>query len=90
MASLHAARKVVAIVATHGEDRLGLLTVRALPSIAKQTKKADLVIVVSDNDPLQEFLNERVIKECFKPNYRKNVRLIDNNRTRGNSGTGTS
>lgn len=90
MASLPAARKVVAVVATHGKDRLGLLITRALPSIAKQTKKADLVIVVSDNDPLQEFLDERDIKECFDSNYQKNVRLINNNRTRGNSGTGTS
>ena len=90
MAFLPAARKVVAIVATHGEDRLGLLITRALPSIAKQTKKADLVIVVSDNDPLQEFLDERDIKECFDPNYQEHVRLINNNRTRGNSGTGTS
>ena len=79
---------VVAVVATHGEDRLGLLTGRALPSIAKQTTKADLVIVVSDNDPLNEFLDESDIKSCFEPGYQDNVRLINNNRTRGNSGTG--
>ena len=79
---------VVAVVATHGEDWLGLLTDRALASIAKQTKQADRVVVVSDNDPLADFLNEEDIKSCFPASYRNNVRLIPNNRTRGNSGTG--
>ncbi|KAL7554231.1 hypothetical protein ACHAWF_017646 [Thalassiosira exigua] len=83
---------VVAVVATHGEDRVGLLTVRALPSIAKQTTRPDLVVVVSDNGPTVPW-NEPLIKEndvtdCFEADYRENVRLIPNNRTHGNSGTG--
>lgn len=47
---------MVVVVATHDAERLGFLTGRCLPSIAKQTSKADLVIVVSDNDPSTDFL----------------------------------
>ncbi|KAL7543213.1 hypothetical protein ACHAXR_012512 [Thalassiosira sp. AJA248-18] len=79
---------VVVVVATHGEDRLHLLTGRALPSIANQTLKADLVVIVSDNEPLGNLLEEEEASSCFDIDYRKNVRLIDNKRTRGNSGTG--
>lgn len=79
---------VVVVVATAGEERLCLLTERALPSIAKQTTKVDLVVVVSDNDPLSDFLSEGDIKSCFENGYQNNVCLIPNRRTRGNSGTG--
>ena len=79
---------VVVVVATHGEDRLHLLTGRALPSIAKQASKANLVLVVSDNDPLSDFLEKEHIQSCFGVGDRNNVRLIHNTRTRGNSGTG--
>ena len=80
---------VVVVVATHDAERLGFLTGRCLPSIAKQTSKADLVIVVSDNDPSTDFLNDDHIRSCFDADDRKKVRLIPNNRTRGNSGTGS-
>lgn len=77
---------VVAVVATAGEDRLVLLTERALPSIARQTSQVDLVVVVSDNDPLSDHLEEDDVTRCF--GVGSNVRLILNSRTRGNSGTG--
>ena len=80
---------VVVVVATHDAERLGFLTGRCLPSIAKQTSKADLVIVVSDNDPSTDFLNDDHIRSCFDADDQKKVRLIPNNRTRGNSGTGS-
>ncbi|KAL9184057.1 hypothetical protein ACHAXT_002143 [Thalassiosira profunda] len=79
---------VVAVVATHGEDRLHLLTERALPSIAKQTVKADLVVVVSDNDPLRDPLEEVDIPGCFDAEDRSHVRVVPNSRTSGRSGTG--
>lgn len=79
---------VVAVVATHGEDRVGLLMERALASIARQTRAVDLVVVVSDNDPLSEFLDESDVKRCFDANLQQSVRLIPNWRTRGNSGCG--
>ena len=80
---------MVVVVATHNVERLGFLTGRCLPSIAKQTFKADLVIVVSDNDPSADFLNDDHIRSCFDADDRKKVCLIPNNRTRGNSGTGS-
>lgn len=75
-------------MATHGEDRLHLLTGRALRSIAQQSTKPALVVVVSDNDPLSNFLDEDDIKNCFNDTYKHRVHLISNTRTRGNSGTG--
>lgn len=79
---------MVVVVATHGEERLHLLTGRALRSIAEQSSKPAAVIVVSDNDPLSNFLDEDEIKRCFDDDYKDNVHLICNTRTRGNSGTG--
>ena len=91
------ASPVVVVVATYG-DRLSLLTERALPSIAEQTSKADLVIVVDDSKPLGHLveegdtsrclIEEEDIKRCFDNDYQNNVRLITNSRTQGNSGTG--
>lgn len=79
---------VVVVVATCGKDRIELLLNRALSSIKKQTRKANLVVVVSDNDPLDDFLDEDEIKGRFDANFRDNVLVIPNSRTRKNSGTG--
>lgn len=77
---------VVAIVATHGEERIPLLLDRALPSILRQTRAVDLVLVVSDDDVL---LNEHsVVEEHFAPDSYNRVQLLSNRRTRGVSGTG--
>lgn len=78
---------VVAVVATHGFDRIALLLDRALPSISRQTHPVDLVVVVSDDEILMK--DDSVdIREKFKPELRGRVRLLSNERTRQTSGTG--
>ena len=80
---------VVAVIATHGEERLGLLLNRSLPSVSRQTRSVDLVCIVSDNDPLCEFLELEDVEKSFAVSYKNKVRLLQNERTRGNSGTGS-
>lgn len=78
---------VVAVVATHGMDRIPLLLDRALPSISRQTHPVDLVVVVSDDGILMK--DDAVdIKDCFKAELRDRVHLMSNTRTRKTSGTG--
>ena len=78
---------VVAVIATHGVERVSLLLDRALPSISRQSRPVDLVLVVSDDDLLMQ--NDAVnIKESFRPASRERVRLLSNARTRQQSGTG--
>lgn len=78
---------VVAVVATHGVERISLLLGRALPSISRQTHPVDLVFVVSDDEILMK--EDSVdIKESFDPNLRERVQLLPNARTRSTSGTG--
>ncbi|EJK62714.1 hypothetical protein THAOC_16663, partial [Thalassiosira oceanica] len=83
--------KVAVVVATNGEDRLCLLLDRCLKSVANQTRLADLVVVVSDNEPSvsgdDDFLHAAV-KNCFARDEQSKVRLIHNTRTRHMSGTG--
>ena len=78
---------VVAVIATHGVERVSLLLERALPSISRQTRPVDLVLVVSDDDLLiqSDYVN---VKDSFSPALRNRVRLMSNARTRQNSGTG--
>lgn len=79
---------VVAIVATHGEERIPLLLDRALPSILRQTRAVDLILVVSDDDVLMD--DDSVVKEILTPDLcnRLPLKLLSNRRTRGASGTG--
>mmetsp|Transcript_20279 Transcript_20279/g.41933 ORF Transcript_20279/g.41933 Transcript_20279/m.41933 type:complete len:242 (+) Transcript_20279:250-975(+) len=79
---------VVAVVATHGEERLELLLNRSLPSVNKQSRPVDLVVVVSDNDPVSNFLEREDIESCFDGTSKDKVRFLQNERTSRMSSTG--
>ena len=74
--------KLAVIVAT--KNRSQLLYKRSLPSVERQTKKPDFLIVCDDSDPDALSKNREIVESLDIPNCQ--VLYLENHRTSGASG----
>lgn len=82
MSTPKATYSIAAVVATRGRARL--LAERSLPSIAAQTRRPDVVIVVDDSEPHERTETRDVVTSLAIPHCE--VVYLTNQRTRGASG----
>ena len=73
---------IAAVIATH--NRPLLLANRSLPSISRQTRPPDLVVVVDDSDQKTKRINEEIVAD-FRSDGAKTI-YLENCRTPGASG----